>query len=120
MRTDIITKNPDGTVAYPEQHDYIMSQPYIHHDVPTTDPGFYHRHIISGGPTQWEATLAIDKFVEQVCSIPGYKLISKKEFHTPGNGQRSHGIEVLYAINGDYPPGTEGNRLRGAMLYPYQ
>lgn len=119
MRTDIISKAADGTIQRPEQLDFIMKQPYIRHEVPTSDPGFYHRHIMTGA-TYWDASQAIDRFADQMRDVPGYKLIAKFEKHVPGAGAHTHSLEVLYAIDGDYPAGTQGNRMVGAMLYPYQ
>lgn len=120
MRTDIITKNAQGEIIIPEQYSYIMSQPYIRHREPTTDPGFYHRHLIHAKDA-WEMHLAYERFfIGMRDNFPNFVYLSSTGRNGSGTGQAVFSDEIFYAMNGAVPPETKGNRMLGAMLYPYR
>lgn len=121
MRTDVITKNAQGEIMVPEsqQLKYIMGKRYIHHNTPTTDPGFYHRHEVFH-QIAWDAHMLEDKFILYMQSIPGYTLINREYIRRDGMGPHTNRYIYFYAIDGPMPSGVQpGNRMMGEMLYPY-
>lgn len=121
MRTDIITDHDaDGMpVMTDQQRSYIMSHRYIPHEVPTAHPGFYHRHLIHAAG-HWDMKQAIDAFRAQLREVPAAIIVNHPEIVTsPGAGAFTHTMEVLYAVGGHPPADAKGNRIHGAMLYPY-
>lgn len=121
MRTDIITfRDENNCVAMPDTYSFIMTQPYIRHDKPTDDPGFYHRHQIHAD-TRWNMKQAVDKFLVQFRQIPNVVLLNKPAIKAhPGNGIYTHTMDVFYAVEGFPPADAKNNRMLGAMLYPWR
>lgn len=122
MRTDIITSkdlDANGVPKLPEQFSYIMSQNYIRHEVPTSDPGFYHRHRVHAAGN-WDMKLAIDKFKLQLRQIPGAIILNDiKIVRTAGVGAFSNTLDIFYAVMGPAPTAAKDNRMVGAMMFPY-
>lgn len=85
-----------GELMAPRPLDVKLASP-TPGGVPTTDAGFYHRFKFEGR-TKVEFDQKIERFVAEMTAVPGFTILTAREYDVKLDHYVRHGVDVLYVI----------------------
>lgn len=100
--------NADGELMAPTELDVKRHRP-LPGGMPTLDAGYYHAFKFEGR-TKSEFDAKVMRFVASMREVPGYMLLSAREYTVEMGAFKRLGLEVLYAVESAERPTRPARR----------